>query len=57
MLRSLAGFAKLAGYKGILILFDEAEQSYSVMRKSALREAQNNLLSLINNIQALPGIF
>jgi len=57
MLRSLAAFARLAGYKGILVLFDEAEQSYSVMRKAALRQAQNNLLLLINNIQALNGFF
>lgn len=27
------------------------------MRKSALREAHNNLLSLINNIESLPGLF
>jgi P-loop Domain of unknown function (DUF2791) len=57
MLQSLAGFTKCAGYKGLLILFDEAEQSYSVMRKSAVRDAQNNLLSLINNIEAIPGLF
>jgi hypothetical protein len=57
MLQSLAQFVKLAGYKGLVILFDEAEQSYSIMRKSALRDAHNNLLSLINNIQTIPGIF
>jgi hypothetical protein len=57
MLQSLAGFVHLAGYAGLLILFDEAEQAYSVMRKSALRDAHNNLLSLINNIEALPGLF
>jgi hypothetical protein len=57
MLQSLAGFVKLSGYNGILILFDEAEQAYSVMRQAALREAHNNLLSLINNIEALPGLF
>lgn len=57
MLHSLAGFVRLSGYKGLLILFDEAEQAYSVMRKSALRDAHNNLLSLINNIEALPGLF
>lgn len=37
--RSLAEFIKLAGYQGLVILFDEAEMSYSVMRKSALKEA------------------
>jgi len=57
MLQSLAGFVRLSGYRGLLILFDEAEQAYSVMRKSALKDAHNNLLSLINNIEALPGLF
>jgi len=57
MLQSLAGFTQLSGYKGLVILFDEAEQSYSVMRRSALRDAQNNLLSLINNIESLSGLF
>lgn len=57
MLKSLAGFVRLSGYKGLLILFDEAEQSYSIMRKSSLRDAHNNLLSLINNIEALKGLF
>lgn len=57
MLHSLAGFVRLAGYQGLLILFDEAEQAYSVMRKSALKDAHNNLLSLINNIESLPGLF
>ena len=57
MLQSLASFVRLSGYKGLLILFDEAEQSYSIMRKSALKDAQNNLLSLINNIESIPGLF
>jgi hypothetical protein len=57
MLQSLAGFVRLAGYRGLVILFDEAEQAYSIMRKSALRDAQNNLLSLINNIESLAGLF
>jgi hypothetical protein len=57
MLHSLTGFVRLSGYRGLLILFDEAEQAYSVMRRSALREAHNNLLSLINNIESLPGLF
>jgi hypothetical protein len=57
MLQSLACFVRLSGYRGLLILFDEAEQAYSVMRQSALRDAQNNLLSLINNIEALSGLF
>ncbi|MDI6776713.1 MAG: DUF2791 family P-loop domain-containing protein [Syntrophales bacterium] len=57
MLQSLAGFVRLSGFRGLVILFDEAEQSYSTMRKSALKDAQNNLLSLINNIEAIPGLF
>lgn len=57
MLQSLAGFVRLSGYRGLVILFDEAEQAYSLMRRSALRDAQNNLLSLINNIEKIPGLF
>jgi hypothetical protein len=57
MLQSLSEFIKMAGYKGLIILFDEAEQSYSTMRKSALRDAHNNLLSLINSIESLSGMF
>ena len=56
MLQSLAAFVKLAGYRGLVILFDEAEQAYSVMRRAALKDAQNNLLSLINNVQQLRGL-
>lgn len=56
MLQSLASFVRLSGYKGLVILFDEAEQAYSVMRRSQLRNAQNNLLSLINNVEALAGL-
>ena len=57
MLQSLAGFVRLSGYKGLVILFDEAEMTYSVLRKSALKDAHNNLLSLINNIELLSGLF
>jgi hypothetical protein len=56
LLQSLGSFVRLAGYKGIVILFDEAELSYSQMSRTSLRVAQNNLLSLINNLEALPGI-
>jgi hypothetical protein len=56
MLHSLASFVRLAGYKGLVILFDEAEQSYSVMRRSALKDAQNNLLTLINSISEIAGL-
>ncbi len=57
MLQSLAGFVRLSGYRGLVILFDEAEQAYSIMRNSALRDAHNNLLSLINSIESLTGLF
>ena len=57
ILQSLAAFVKLSGYQGLVILFDEAEMSYSVMRKSALKDAHNNLLHLINNVEGLSGIF
>lgn len=57
MLQSLSGFVRLSGYRGLVILFDEAEQAYSIMRKSALKDAHNNLLSLINNIESLSGLF
>jgi len=57
MLQSLASFVKLSGYSGLIILFDEAEQAYSIMRRSALKDAHNNLLSLINNIEQLTGLF
>ena len=57
ILQSLARFVRLSGYRGLIILFDEAEQSYSVMRKSALKDAHNNLKSIIDNIESLPGLF
>jgi len=57
ILQSLSAFVKLAGYQGLVILFDEAEMSYSIMRKSALKDAHNNLLHLINNVESLTGLF
>lgn len=57
MLQALAEFVKLAGYKGLVILFDEAEQSYSIMRRTELKKAHINLLSLINSIEELSGMF
>ena len=57
MLQSLASFVRLSGYRGLVILFDEAEQAYSAMRRAALRDAHNNLLSLLNNIDSIPGLF
>ena len=56
MLQSLANFTKWMGYPGLVILFDEAEMTHTTMRKSALRQAHNNLLHLINEIHDSPGI-
>lgn len=57
MLESLSRFARHAGYRGLVILFDEAEMAYSVMRKSDLKLAHNNLLHLINSIDESDGAF
>ncbi len=57
MLQSLGCYASHAGYSGIVVLFDEAEMSYSVMRRSELKTAHNNLLHLINSIEESPGLF
>lgn len=57
MLRSLGRFALHAGYRGLVILFDEAEMSYSVMRRSDLKSAHNNLLHLINGVDESEGLF
>ncbi len=57
MLQSLSRFATHAGFRGIVILLDEAEMSYSVMRKSNLKQAHNNLLHLINSIDESEGLF
>jgi hypothetical protein len=57
MLQSLAEFVRLSGYNGLVILFDEAEQAYAAMTRASLKDAHNNLLTLINNIETLPGLF
>jgi len=57
MLQSLAALVRLSGYRGLLILFDEAEMSFTAMRNTQLKDAHNNLLSLINNVEALAGLF
>ena len=57
MLQALAGFVRLAGYRGLVILFDEAEMSFTAMRNTQLKDAHNNLLALINNVEALAGLF
>ena len=55
MLQSLSRFARHAGFRGLLVLFDEAEMAYSVMRRSNLKQAHNNLLHLINGIDESEG--
>ena len=57
ILASLGAFIKWLGYAGLIILFDEAEMTHSTMRKSSLRQAHNNLLHLINEIEACQGLF
>lgn len=57
LLRSLGCYAIHAAFNGIVVLLDEAEMSYSVMRKSELKKAHNNLLHLINGIEESPGLF
>lgn len=57
LLRSLGRYAIHAGFNGIVVLLDEAEMSFSVMRKSELKKAHNNLLHLINSIEESPGLF
>ena len=57
LLRCLGRYAIHAGFTGIVVLLDEAEMSYSVMRKSDLKKAHNNLLHLINSIEETPGLF
>lgn len=56
MLQSLAGFGCLAGYSGLMILFDEAAQAYEVMQPSERAQAYNNLFHLVNEIEQLPGL-
>jgi len=56
MLESLSRFARHIGYRGVVVLLDEAEMSYSSMRKSNLKQAHNNLLYLINSIEESEGL-
>ena len=58
MLAALSRFTvKVGGYAGVLILLDEAEHTYSTMRRSSLKQAHNNLLHLINGIEQSQGAF
>jgi hypothetical protein len=57
MLQSLSRFAIDAGHQGLVILLDEAEMTHSILRRSSLRQAHNNLLHLINSIEESEGLF
>lgn len=57
MLQSLAGFVGLAGYRGLMIFFDEAAQAYQFMQPTERVHAYNNLFQLVNEIEKLPGLF
>ena len=57
MLQSLAGFVGFTGYRGLMILFDEATQAYQLMQPNERPHAYSNLLHLVNDIEALPGLF
>ena len=56
-LASVVGLARFLGYRGLLVLFDESEMSYSTMSKTHLSQAHNNLLHLINEIEKVVGLF
>ena len=57
MLQSLSRFSVFAGYRGLVILLDEAEMTHSIMRKGSLKQAHNNLLHLINSVEESEGLF
>ena len=57
MLQSLCRLACHLGYRGLVVLLDEAEMAYSVMRRADLKQAHNNLLHLINGIDESEGAF
>lgn len=56
MLQSLSRFATHASYRGLVVLLDEAEMAHSIMRKSSLKQAHNNLLHLINSVDESEGL-
>jgi hypothetical protein len=55
-LTSVVELAKVLGYNGLVVLFDESEMSHSTMAKSQLSQAHNNLLHLINEIDTIAGL-
>lgn len=56
MLRSLCALSTHLGARGILVLIDEAEMAFSTMARSALKQAHNNLLHLINSAEECDGL-
>lgn len=56
LFQSVGRLAQHLGYSGVLVLLDEAEMSYSTMRRSNLKDAHNNLLTLINTISESDGL-
>ena len=56
-LASLGKFVRWLGFGGLLVLLDESEMTHSTMRKSSLKQAHNNLLHLINEVDATEGLF
>lgn len=57
MLQSLSFLARHLGYAGLVVLLDEGELSTSVLRRSDVRAAHNNLRHLIDGIQDNNGPF
>jgi hypothetical protein len=57
ILTSLGKFVKSLGYSGLLVLLDESEMTHSTMRRSSLKQAHNNLLHLINEVDETEGLF
>ncbi len=57
MLQSLSRLARRLEYAGLVLLLDEGEHSTSVLRRSDVRAAHNNLRHLIDSIQDNHGLF
>lgn len=57
ILNSLGLMVKWLGFGGLLILLDESEMTHSTMSRSNLKQAHNNLLHLINEIDESTGLF
>jgi hypothetical protein len=57
MLQSISRLARHLGYEGLVLLLDEGELSTSMLRRSDVRAAHNNLRHLIDSIQDNSGLF